>query len=121
MVMNVNPSAMSYKDFREYLKSYKSLFESETDVLLRYERSGEVLSSSFCVSYIRLLEDRMRVCDVCSEYYRAMAERSFWFMKPRVLRRALKYEAIHNETLGRLLLVKLYFMSVHDVKEEERK
>lgn len=101
-------SEMSHSEFVEYTKSYASLFENETESLNRFERDGNLLSIPFCIRYERLLEDRLRYCYTCSEYYRAMAERSFWFMKRFVLRRAMKFESIHYETLGRLMQVKLY-------------
>ena len=104
----VNGAMLTHKEFMEYVRAFKSLFVSEISVLEKYEDDGCVLTLPFCVSYERLLEDRMRYCMTCSEYYRAMAEKSFWFMKPLVLRRAMKYESIHYDTLGRLMQVRQY-------------
>ena len=104
----VSGCEMTYKEFAEYVKDYESLFENQTKILEGFEIGGDLLSVSFCVHYAALLEDRLRYCYTCSEYYRAMAERSFWFMKRFVLRRAIKFESIHYETLGRLMQVKLY-------------
>lgn len=104
----VKSSEMTHSDFKNYIKAFESLFKREIEVLENYERDGHLLSLPFCIGYERLLEDRLRYCKTCSEYYRAMAEKSFWFMKPLVLRRAMKFEGIHYQTLGRLMLVKLY-------------
>lgn len=104
----LNGADFTHRQFKEFVKSFVSLFKSELGVLEKFEEEGEILSLQFCVYYERLLEDRMRYCMTCSEYYRAMAEKSFWFMKPLVLRRAMKFESIHYETLGRLMQVRLY-------------
>lgn len=104
----VKPSEMTHSDFKNYIKAFESLFKSEIDVLENYERDGHLLSLPFCIGYERLLEDRLRYCQTCSEYYRAMAEKSFWFMKRLVLRRAMKFEAIHYDTVGRLMQVRSY-------------
>ena len=104
----LNGANLTHRQFKEFVKSFVSLFESELGVLERFEEEGEILSLQFCVYYERLLEDRMRYCMTCSEYYRAMADKSFWFMKPRVLRRAMKFESIHYDILGRLMQVRSY-------------
>lgn len=104
----VDGATFTHKQFMEYVKAFHSLFETEIGTLERFERDGNLLSIPFCISYERLLEDRLRYCQTCSEYYRAMAEKSFWFMKPLVLRRAMKFESIHYETLGRLMQVRSY-------------
>lgn len=101
-------SEMTHSEFVEYTKSYASLFETEIGTLESFERDENLLSIPFCICYERLLEDRLRYCKTCSEYYRAMAEKSFWFMKRLVLRRAMKFEGIHYQTLGRLMQVRLY-------------
>ena len=101
-------SEMTHNEFKEYVKSYESLFESHRKVLDDYIRYGELLSVRFCIKYEILLEDRLRFSRTCSEYYHAMVDKSFWFMKPLVLRRAMKFESIHYETLGRLMQLKTY-------------
>lgn len=104
----LNGAKLTHRQFKEYVKSFVSLFKGELGVLEKFEEDGEILSLQFCVYYERLLEDRMRYCMTCSEYYRAMAEKSFWFMKRLVLRRAMKFEAIHYDTVGRLMQVRSY-------------
>ena len=104
----LNGANLTHRQFKEFVKSFVSLFKSELGALEKFEEEGEILSLRFCVYYERLLEDRMRYCMICSEYYRAMAEKSFWFMKRFVLRRAMKFESIHYETLGRLMQVMSY-------------
>lgn len=104
----LNGADLTHRQFKEFVKSFVSLFKSALGVLVKFGEEGEILSLQFCVYYERLLEDRMRYCMTCSEYYRAMAEKSFCFMKPLVLRRAMKFESIHYETLGRLMQVRLY-------------
>lgn len=99
---------MTHSDFKNYIKGFESLFKREIEILEYYEHDGLLLSLPHCISYERLLVDRLRYCLTCSEYYRAMAEKSFWFMKPLVLRRAMKFESIHYETLGRLMQVRSY-------------
>lgn len=104
----LNGANLTHRQFKEFVKSFVSLFKSEIGVLEKFEEEGEILSLQFCVCYERLLEDRMRYCMTCSEYYRAMADKSFWFMKPLVIRRAMKFESIHYDTLGRLMQVRSY-------------
>ena len=104
----VDGATLTHRQFKEFVKAFHSLFETEIDTLLRFERDGNLLSIPFCICYERLLEDRLCYCQTCSEYYRAMADKSFWFMKPLVIRRAIKFEAIHYDTVGRLMQVKLY-------------
>lgn len=99
---------MTHEEFKDFVKSYNTIFKNQTEELLSYERCEKLLTFSFCNSYEQLLEDRLRYCRKCSEYYRAMAEKSFWFMKRLVLRRALEFEGIHYQTLGRLMQVRLY-------------
>ena len=103
----LNGANLTHRQFKEFVKSFVSLFKSEIGVLEKFEEE-EILSLQFCVCYERLLEDRMRYCMTCSEYYRAMADKSFWFMKPLVIRRAMKFESIHYDTLGRLMQVRSY-------------
>ena len=107
-VNNSDMANMSAEDFREYVKSYESLFKVETEVLEKWVADDNLLSSGFCVSYGQLLEDRMRFCRACSMYYRSLARKSFWFMKPFLIRRAIRYEGIHYETLGRLIQLKTF-------------
>lgn len=104
----LNGANLTHRQFKEFVKSFVSLFKSEIGVLEKFEEEGDILSLQFCVYYERLLEDRMRYCMTCSEYYRAMADKSFWFMKPLVIRRAMKFESIHYDTLGRLMQVRSY-------------
>ena len=104
----LNGANLTHRQFKEFVKSFVSLFKSEIGVLEKFEEEGEILSLQFCVCYERLLEDRMRYCMTCSEYYRAMADKSFWFMKPLVIRRAMKFESIHYDILGRLMQVRSY-------------
>lgn len=104
----VNGASLTHRQFKEFVKAFTSLFKSEIGVLEKFEEEGEILSLQFCVCYERLLEDRMRYCMTCSEFYRAMAEKSFWFMKRLVLRRAMKFEAIHYDTVGMLMQVRSY-------------
>ena len=104
----VDGATFTHNQFIEYVKAFHSLFETEIGTLERFERDGNLLSIPFCISYERLLEDRLRYCMTCSEYYRAMVEKSFWFMKRFVLRRAIKFETTYNQTLGRLMQVRLY-------------
>ena len=101
-------SEMTHLEFKEFIKSYESLFKNETVPLEKFERDDNVLSLPFCICYKRLLEDRLYFSKTCADYYRAMAEKSFWFMKRLVLRRAMKFEDIHYRTLGRLIQVKTY-------------
>jgi len=110
----VNGASLTPKQFREFVKAFTSLFESELDILKKFEADDNLLSLPFCICYARLLEDRMRYSITCSEYYRSMAERSFWFMKPLVLRRAMKFESIHYETLGRLTQLRIYQKLYHN-------
>jgi len=109
---------MTHEEFKDFLKSYENLFKHQTEVLSRFERDENLLTIPFCISYEQLLEDRLRFCRTCSEYYRAMAEKSFWFMKPLVLRRAMKFESIHYDTLGRLMQLRTYMKVYHDYKEQ---
>ena len=104
----VKPSEMTHSDFKNYIKDFESLYKSEIEVLENYERDDHLLSLPFCISYEHLLEDKLRYCQTCSEYYRAMADKSFWFMKRLVLRRAMKFEAIHYDIVGRLMQVRSY-------------
>lgn len=104
----MNGATLTHGQFKEFVRAYSSLSESNSQRLERFEREGDLLSIPFCICYERLLEDRLHYCQTCSEYYRAMAEKSFWFMKPLVIRRAMKFEAIHYQTLGRLMQVRLY-------------
>lgn len=113
----VRASEMTYRDFMDYYRDSISAMKDEIDILERIERDGGFLSYAFCCCYESLLEDRLCFCMTCSEYYRAMAEKSFWFMKPLVLRRAMKFESIHCETLGRLMLVRLYKKMFHGEAE----
>lgn len=64
---------MTYKEFKEYVESYKSLFENQQKVLEKYETDGDIQSLPFCISYAALLEDRLRYCFTCSAHYRAVA------------------------------------------------
>lgn len=114
---------MSHKELVDYVKSNESIFKSRTEALQLLENDDNLLSIPFCVCYEQLLKDRMNFCLVCSEYYRAMYDKSFWFMKPLVMRRARKYESIHYETLGRFMLVNLYKRKLYDdgQKESERR
>ena len=116
----VSGCEMTHKEFAEYVKNYKSLFENQTKILEGFEIGGDLLSVSFCVHYAALLEDRLRYCHTCSEYYRAMAEKSFWFMKRIVLRRAIAFEAIHRETLERLIIVRMFIKQSRYAKEETK-
>lgn len=111
-------SSMSHKDFKEYVKSYNSLFENEELSLKMFERDGNMLSLPFCICYKQLLKDRLRFCVVCADYLRSMAEKSFWFMKPLVLRRARKFESLHYEALGRLMQVNMYLKTIYDATEK---
>ena len=112
---------MTYKEFKEYVESYKSLFESQEKVLEKYETDGDILSLPFCISYAALLEDRLRYCFTCSAHYRAVAEKSFWFMKWRLLRLAKEFETIHRETIEKLLIVRMFIkMQKYDAKEETK-
>lgn len=104
----VDGATLTHDQFMEYVKAFTSLFKNEIDTLERFDRDGNLLSIPFCICYERLLEDRLCYCITCSEYYRAMAEKSFWFMKRFVIRRAMKFEITYNQTLGRLMQVKLY-------------
>lgn len=109
---------MTHEEFKDFLKSYENLFKHQTEALERFERDENLLSIPFCICYTQLLEDRMRYCVTCSEYYRAMYDKSFWFMKPLVMRRAMKFESIHYETLGRLMQLRTYMKVYHDYKEQ---
>lgn len=104
----VDGATLTHGQFMEYVKAFTSLFKTEIDTLESFDRDGNLLSIPFCICYERLLEDRLCYCMTCSEYYRAMAEKSFWFMKRLVLRRAMKFEAIHYDTVGRLMQVRSY-------------
>lgn len=99
---------MTHLEFKEFVKSFESLFKNENAPLEKFESDDNLLSLPFCICYEQLLRDRLRFCVVCADYYRAMYEKSFWFMKPLVLRRARKFESIHYETLGRLIQVITY-------------
>ena len=116
--MNKTGKEMTHREFKEFLKSFESLFKNETVPLEKFESDGNVLSLSFCICYKRLLEDRLYYCKTCSEYYRAMYEKSFWFMKPLVMRRAMKFESIHYETLGRLMQLRIYMKVYYDYKKQ---
>lgn len=116
--MNKTGKEMSHREFKEFVKSFESLFKNETVPLEKFESDDNLLSLSFCICYKRLLEDRLYFCKTCSEYYRAMYDNSFWFMKPLVLRRAMKFEGIHYETLGRLMQLRIYMKVYHDYKEQ---
>ena len=109
---------MTHEEFKDFLKSYENLFKNQTEVLFGYERDENLLTIPFCICYEQLLEDRLRYCRTCSEYFRAMYEKSFWFMKPLVMRRAMKFESIHYETLGRLMQLRTYMKVYHDYKEQ---
>jgi len=115
----VSGSEMTYEEFKEYVKSYKSLFENQEKVLEQHETGGFLLSISFCKCYAAFLEDRLCYCHTCSTYYRAAAEKSFWLIKRRFLRIAKQFEAIHRETIEKLLVVRMFIkLSEHDTKEE---
>lgn len=109
---------MNRLEFKEYVKSYSSLFKSENEPLEKFERDGALLSLSFCICYVKLLEDRMRYCMTCGEYYRAVYDKSSWLMKPFVLRRAMQFERDHYETLGRLIQLRTYMKVYHDYKTQ---
>ena len=116
----VSGREMSLVEFAEYVKSYESMFENQSKVLEKFEVEGDFLSVSFCVLYAALLEDRLRYCHTCSEYYRAMAEKSFWFMKRKMLRRAIGFETLHRETLERLIIVRMFIKQSRYAKEETK-
>lgn len=103
-----NGTEMSHKEFVEYVKRENAWFESTSDVLLDFEKDGNLLSEGFCNIYELLLERRLECCIVCSDYFRAMYEKSFWFMKGRVMRRAKMYESLHKMTLQELITLKTY-------------
>ena len=104
---------LSHKEFLSNVKSYESLFKVGIEILEKWIADGNLLSAGFCISYEKLLEDRLRFCRMCSEYYRSLSQNSFWFMKHFVLRRAIKYERIHYDTLGRLMQLKMYRRLFH--------
>lgn len=107
-VKTANVAEMSHEEFNEYVESHESLFKSEIEVLDKFIENDQCLSAAFCVMYEQLLEDRMRFCRACGEYYRAMAERSRWFVKRFALKRAVGYEGAHYEALGRLMQLKIF-------------
>lgn len=117
--IEINGAEMTHRKFKMYLEVNRTYFESTTNVLIGFEKSGDLLSMNFCNVYLALLKSRLSFCIVCSEYYRAMAERSFWFMKPLVMRRVRKYESFHYETLSRLLLLENYIKIHFDGEEED--
>lgn len=108
MSENIDIRIATSKQFRDYEKSMTEYFNRMSDALNLEAQSSGFLSQTFCTMYIGFLQDRLNYCLRCSEYYRNMAEHSFWFMKPFVLRRAVKYEAFHNITLGRLIELQTY-------------
>ena len=118
---HIDGREMTSKEFREYIKRYKSLFEHQTSVLESFENDGSLLSVSFNVLYAALLEDRLRYCRVGSQYYRAMAEKSWWLVKTIAIYRATRYESFHYETLGRLIQVRMMIKLSRNGTEEKAK
>lgn len=108
MMIEKKGAEMTHKEFVEYVKSANAWFESTSEVLLDFEKDGCLLNRGFCDIYEMLLERRLECCIICSEYFRAMYEKSFWFMKGRVLKRAKMYESLHKMTLQELLTLKTY-------------
>ena len=103
-----NGAEMTHKEFVEYVKAANARFESISEALLDFEKDGCLLNRTFCDVYKMLLEHRLECCIVCSDYFRAMYEKSFWFMKGRVLRTAKTYESLHKMTLQELITLKTY-------------
>ncbi len=117
----VSGGEMTYQEFKEYVESYKSMFENQQKVLEKYETDDDILSLNFCIYYSAFLKDRLRYCHTCSTYYRAAAEKSFWFMKWRLLRIAKEFETIHRDTIEKLLIVRMFIkMQKYDAKEETK-
>lgn len=106
--IDVKGAEMTHREFVEYVKNANAWFESTSEALLDFERDGYLLSRTFCDVYKMLLEHRLECCIVCSDYFRAMYEKSFWFMKGRVLRRAKMYESLHKLTLQELITLKTF-------------
>lgn len=112
----VNGAELTHKDFMAFVKSYESYFEYQISVLEKFEEDGNLFSLPFCICHCTLLEERLYFCKTCSDYFRSMAKRSFWFMKPFVIRRAMKFESIHYDTLGRLTQLRIYMKLYHNYK-----
>ena len=99
---------MTRMEYIEYVKDRNRWFESASNLLLDFEKDGDIESWGFLKLYETLLENRLECCVVCSDFWRAIAEKSFWFMKGRVLRRAKMYESLHKMTLQELITLKTY-------------
>ena len=106
--IDIKGSEMTHEQFKEFVKRENEWFESTSDILMEMEKEGNLLIRGFCDIYKVLLKRRLSYCVVCSEYYRAMAERSFWFMRGRVLKTAKVYESLHKMTLQELIALKTY-------------
>ena len=104
----VNGRELTYRQFREFAKNELEWFESTSNVLIDFEKEGRLLNHGFCDIYEVLLERRLACCIVCSDYFRAMSEKSFWFMKRLVLKRARTWESLHKVTLQELITLKTY-------------
>ncbi len=105
---NDSVGVMTHKEFMKKWDEYNSVFAMYGNILEEKERRGELFSPDFCRTYGILLKKRLEFFMMCSTYYRNLAERSFWFMKPRVIRRAMEFERMHFDTLYHLMILKMY-------------
>jgi len=90
---------MNYKDYNQYQDSMAVVFRDLNDELEKMYAEDECLSLRFLETLNHLLAERMRFCMACSNYWRDVAGRSFWFMKRKCLKIAISYENLHRETL----------------------
>lgn len=114
----VDGASLNSKQFKDYVKSYVSLFDTYERELIRLEKKEYLLSLPFCVRYASLLYDRLSFSLTCVEYYRAMSKRSFW-LKPFALRMSKKFEALHYDAIGRLFTVRMMIKIMSNGSKEE--
>lgn len=90
---------MTDKEYLRYCRDMEKSFGEFNDRLERIYDEDGCISLRFLELLNDLYAERMRFCRCCSAFWRELAGRSFWFMKPRCYKRAVWYENLHRETL----------------------
>ena len=90
---------MTDKEYLRYCRDMEKSFGEFNDRLERIYDEDGCISLRFLELLNHLYADRMHFCRCCSAFWRELAGRSFWFMKPRCYKRAVWYENLHRETL----------------------
>lgn len=90
---------MNNKEYLRYRRGMEKKFGEISDRLEAIIDEDGCISLRFLELLNHLYAERMRYCRCCSQFWRDLAECSFWFMKPRCYKRAVWYENLHRETL----------------------